>query len=97
MGHFGTSGLGGGIGCDGTHPGVLKLENLFQGNCAPFWYIGPGRRVRDLDRDGIPARVMVTGGHARWEGRGVSGPIQDAIALRLRAYVDPLTNSALYT
>ena len=34
-----------------------------------------------MDRDGIPARVMVTGGHPRWEGRGVSSPIQDAIVL----------------
>ncbi len=46
VGHFGTSGLGGGLGCNGTHPGVLKLEILFQGNCAPFWYIGLGWRVR---------------------------------------------------
>ena len=74
-------GLGSGLGCGGTHTRVLKLEFLFQGNCGPFWYIGPGRRVRDLGRDGIPPRVMVTGGHPRWEGRGVSSPIQDAIAL----------------
>ncbi len=36
-----------------------------------------------MDRDGIPARVMVTGGHPRWEGRGVSSPIQDAIGLAI--------------
>ena len=43
--------------------------------------MGPGCRVRDLDRDGIPAWTMVTGGHPRREGPGVSSPIQDAIAL----------------
>ncbi len=35
-----------------------------------------------MDRDGIPTRTMVTGGHPRREGRGVSSPVQDAIALR---------------
>ena len=34
-----------------------------------------------MDRDGIPASFIVAGGHARWEGRGVSSPIHDVFAL----------------
>ena len=59
----------------------LDAVSTLSGHLRDFALILPGWRVWDLDRDGIPARVMVTGGHPRWEGRGVSSPIQDAMAL----------------
>ena len=60
----------------------MDAASTLNGHLRDFALILPGRRVRDLDRDGIPARIMVRGGHLRWEGRGVSSPIQDAIALQ---------------